>query len=217
MGQHNYHRGGKRLEDVGSQLVLALEHSYNSIRRLHPDVPEAVIVISSAEGKYGHFASSRWTVEGTSLPEIMVSAEGLRRPPREVLATLVHEAAHGLAHVRGIQETSDSGRFHNRKFAKLAEELGMEVSEHGHKRNGLATTVLPEEAHPELVDALAPKLVAYREFEVVTKPPPRRSREVSLRCLCPRTIRVFPSVWETGSILCAVCESEFDTDGGRIP
>ena len=44
----------------------------------------------------------------------MISGEGLARTPREVLATLLHEAAHALADARGITDTSRQGRYHNR-------------------------------------------------------------------------------------------------------
>ena len=57
----------------------------------------------------------------------MISGEGLRRTPRDVLGTLLHEAAHALADARGIKDTSRQGRYHNTKFKMLAEELGLTV------------------------------------------------------------------------------------------
>ncbi|WP_297495484.1 hypothetical protein [Pseudonocardia sp.] len=42
-----------------------------------------------------------------------------------MLATLLHEAAHALAHVRGIKDSSRQGRWHNAKFKALSEELGI--------------------------------------------------------------------------------------------
>lgn len=209
----------KSREDVGSQLVLALEESYSAIRRVHalehpdkPGVPEAVIVISSSTEKYGHFARSRWNVDGDQLPEIMVSAEGLKREPRAVLGTLIHEAAHGLAAARGIQDVGgkNHNKYHNRKFRDLAEELHLDVLEPT-KILGHSGTVLSEGKFDGLVEDLTPKLVAYREFDIVDKKPLRRRvREVSLRCRCPRTVRVFPGVWEEGPILCGVCGDEFE-------
>jgi hypothetical protein len=35
----------------------------------------------------------------------------------------VHEAAHGLANTRGVKDTSRQGRYHNKRFRALAEEL----------------------------------------------------------------------------------------------
>ena len=59
----------------------------------------------------------------------MISGEGLARTPREVLGTLLHEAAHALAAARGITGTSRQGRYHNKKYARLADELGLDVAE----------------------------------------------------------------------------------------
>ena len=58
----------------------------------------------------------------------MISGEGLGRTPRDVLGTLLHEAAHALAAVCGIKDTSRQGRYHNTKYKMLAEELGLTVA-----------------------------------------------------------------------------------------
>ena len=89
-----------------------------------------IIIASGTDGKHprwGHHAPGRWNVAGEQLTEIMISGEGLRRTAREVLATLLHEAAHALAHARGIKDTSRQGRYHNTKFKKCAEEVGLAV------------------------------------------------------------------------------------------
>lgn len=209
--------------------MLALEHSYNSIRREVPDIPAAVIVISSSASKYGHFATARWTVPGLDfdsdgqhvLPEIMVSAEGLRRPPRDVLGTLIHEAAHGVAHVRRLaccgvgckhfQDTSNKGRFHNKKFKDIAEELNLQVMEPV-RTLGHTNTVLPEGEHDGLVEALAPNLIAWREFDVVDRKPKKGPQNAtSYHCWCTpkRRIQVWQGVYEQGPIICGVCGEEF--------
>jgi hypothetical protein len=99
-----------------SPLVAALEQVWAAIRRRHPEVPEVVVVVAAGgEGRrlrWGHFASGRWQLPAGRRPEVLVGGEGLRRPAREVLGTLLHEAAHGLADRRGIQDTSRGGRYH---------------------------------------------------------------------------------------------------------
>jgi hypothetical protein len=103
-------------DGAASLLVAALEHAWQTIRRRHPDVPEAVLVVASGtDGKrlnLGHFAPHRWQVNGTDRHEVLVGGEGLQRGPTDVLGTLLHEAAHGLAHTRSIRDTSRQGRFH---------------------------------------------------------------------------------------------------------
>jgi len=58
----------------------------------------------------------RWHDDARQLPEVFVGGEGLARGPAEVLGTLLHEAAHALADVRGIKDTSRQGRWHNARF-----------------------------------------------------------------------------------------------------
>src|SRR3954454_24052451 len=82
-----------------ASLVGALEAAWSAIRVHHPDVPAAVLIVGSGSParksallKLGHFASLRWQLGDTRLPEVLVSGEGLSRPPAEVLTTLLHEA-----------------------------------------------------------------------------------------------------------------------------
>jgi len=101
---------------VASPLLGALEHAWAAIRTRHPDVPDAVLVIVSGGDakrlRLGHFAADRWQVAGAGRHEVLVGGEGLQRGPVDVLATLLHEAAHGLARARGVKDTSRQGRYH---------------------------------------------------------------------------------------------------------
>jgi hypothetical protein len=119
-------------DGTASLLVASLEGTWRTIRRRHPDVPEAVLVVASgSEGKrlnWGHFAPHRWQVNDADRHEVLVGGEGLHRGPTEVLGTLLHEAAHGLAYSREVQDTSRGGRYHNRRYATLARELGLDVT-----------------------------------------------------------------------------------------
>ena len=51
--------------------------------------------------------------------------------PERVLGTLLHEAAHALAHLRGIKDTSRGGRYHNAEFRTLAAEVGLDAAQVG--------------------------------------------------------------------------------------
>src|SRR5690242_5020728 len=114
---------------AASRILKILEDTWLEIRRWHPEIPAAVIIIASGtDGKHprwGHHAPGRWNVAGEQRTEIMISGEGLRRTASDVLGTLLHEAAHALAHARGIKDTSRQGRYHNKHFKTLAEELGL--------------------------------------------------------------------------------------------
>ena len=122
---------------AASALVAALERVWATIVGVHPEVPAAVIVVAAGSGrragelKLGHFAAGRWEVGGCARPEVLVGGEGLRRGAVDVLGTLLHEAAHGLAAARGVQDCSRGGRYHNGRYRALAEELGLHVAQDG--------------------------------------------------------------------------------------
>ncbi|UWS77557.1 SprT-like domain-containing protein [Streptomyces noursei] len=58
-------------------------------------------------------------------PELFAGGELLALGGRRTMQTLLHEAAHAVAHVRRIADTSSDGRYHNRRFVAVAEELGL--------------------------------------------------------------------------------------------
>lgn len=213
---------------ISAPMVAALESAWAAIRARHPEVPAVVMVlgagsIGNAGGlRLGHFAAMRWadpdqpTTEDDAaavrLPEVFVGGEGLARGPADVLGTLLHEAAHALAHVRGIKDTSRQGRWHNAKFKALAEELGIEVTKD--TRIGWSPTTIPTstcDAYSEVVAELGRVLRLHRSVEISggrakkPSPPP-------CVCECGRRIRVATSVLEAGPITCGVCGTDFAPD-----
>ena len=199
-------------------LVAAFEHAWAAIRDRHPEVPAAVLVVASGtatkHAKWGHFAAMRWQHGPTQLPEVLVSGEGLKRPVDEVLTTLLHEAAHGLADARSIQDTSRQGRWHNKKFAALATEVGLQPSKDD--RLGWSPCTLPSataDHYRPVLDRLGAALSAWRHPEP-DNPTGRRSNNngSACTCLCNRRIRVSNSALEDGPILCGVCDTPFLPD-----
>jgi hypothetical protein len=119
-------------DSLTSKVVTALEDTWAAIRELHSEVPNAVIVVASGTSsrlpRWVHYAAMRWQHGDARLPEVLVSGEGLKRPAAEVFTTVLHEATHALADKCGIQDTSRQGRWHNRRFVTLADELGMDTT-----------------------------------------------------------------------------------------
>ncbi|RSN46571.1 hypothetical protein DMH08_35705 [Actinomadura sp. WAC 06369] len=216
-------------------LVDAIERTWAAIRRRHADVPRVVVTIGSgtigaAPGRVtlGHYAGARWVHrDAGDLAELFVAGEGLEQGPRELLGTLLHEAAHGVAHTRGIQDTSRQGRWHNARFKALGEELGLTLAKD--ERIGWSTTTVPDEtarAYAAELDRLAAAITAHRRSEHIaiaagagggghggTVEGGRTSSNNGLaaRCGCepPRRIRVAPSVLDLGTITCGLCGKEF--------
>jgi curved DNA-binding protein CbpA len=200
---------------AASLILKVLEDTWLEIRRRHPDISPAVIIIASGtDGKqtrFGYHAPGRWNVAGQQYAEIMISGEGLRRTPREVLGTLLHEAAHALAHERGIKDTSRQGRYHNKQFKIHAEELGLTV-EHDDRTGWSASTTTPaaERAYGDQLDALAFAMTLWRHGETTIGSTTRRSTNLLAACCpCGRSIRVAASTLAEAPIICAACDGKF--------
>jgi hypothetical protein len=201
--------------NAASGLVAALERAWTAIRRRHPEVPEVVMAVASGsvgrrgELTLGHFAERRWTVASAERPELFVGGEGLAAGPVEVLGTLLHEAAHGLAATRRVQDTSRQGRYHNRRYAALAGELGLTVATAG-SRGWTATTVPTETstAYAAVVEDLARALVLWRRAE--QRGGGRRSNNLlPAVCGCGRRIRASRSTLAEAPVLCGRCGGAF--------
>jgi hypothetical protein len=210
-------------------LLTALETAWDAIRARHPEVPAAVLIVGSgspakpnAAMKWGHFASLRWQHGDTRLPEVLISGEGLKRTPAEVLVTLLHEATHGLADARNIKDTSRQGRWHNKKFATLAAELGLSATKDD--KLGYSPCTLTDQATADYADTitgLASALNAYRHPEVFDgKQRTNNNNGVSAECECPRKIRLSITAFDEGPIVCALCQAAFlpeDVDRDSYP
>ena len=210
----------KRLQDgnrsqAASPILKVLEETWLEIRRWHPDIPPAVIIIASGTDskhpRWGHHAPGRWNVNGQQYAEVMISGEGLRRTPDEVLGTLLHEAAHALAHARGIKDTSRQGRYHNKHFKTHAEQLGLAV-EHDQRNGWSATTItdVTEIAYARQLADLAEAMTLWRHGETTTGPATRRnSNLIAAACPCGRSIRVAASTLAEAPITCQACDGDF--------
>lgn len=210
----------RQTEGVSAPLIAALERAWGDIRERHPEVPPAVLITGSgSEGqrrrnelRLGHFAAGRWQAaakpEG-ELPEIFVGGEGLQRGAGPVLATLLHEAAHALADVRAIKDTSRQGRYHNHRFKALGEELGLQIDQA--PGIGWSATTLPEgtaTSYATTIVALERAITVVRLHEGGPEPKAQAGPPACV-CTCPRRIRVAPGVLAAGPIVCGVCDQPF--------
>jgi hypothetical protein len=204
-------------DGAASLLVAALEHTWHTIRTRHPELPQAVLVVASgAEGKrlnLGHFVPHRWQVNGADRHEVLVGGEGLQRAPSDVLGTLLHEAVHGLAQARDVQDTSRQGRYHNRRYATLARELGLEVA--SVKPIGWSATTVPDTtaaAYAGQLEELAAALVLWRRQDTASAPVPAVANLLAATCGCGRRIRVAKATLAQAPILCSRCAQPFHPD-----
>jgi curved DNA-binding protein CbpA len=203
------------VSQAASPILKVLEDIWLEIRRWHPDIPPAVIIIASGtDGKHprwGHHAPGRWNVAGQQYAEVMISGEGLRRSPDDVLGTLLHEAAHALAHARNIKDTSRQGRYHNKHFKTHAEKVGLAV-EHDQQNGWAATTItdVTKIAYARQLRDLAQAMTLWRHGEATTGPTTRRnSNFIAAACPCGRSIRTAASTLAEAPITCQACGQDF--------
>jgi hypothetical protein len=225
-------------------IVAALERAWASIRHRHPDLPQVVMVVASGSDgapagwlKLGHFAALRWQTGDGLMPEVFVGGEGLAAGPIAVLGTLLHEAAHALADVRGIKDTSRQGRYHNQRYADLARDLGLDITRVDPIGwSGTSVSEATATAYATTIRDLAQALTIFRHSETgqVAAGDPgdaasggdrtrtRRPRQpgtgasgngLSCICECGRRIRVAPSVLAAGDITCGLCGTGFTSTG----
>lgn len=211
-------------------LVAALDAAWSAIQTRHREVPDVIVTVGSGtlgqaagETRLGHFAAERWQRSSSGagpadgddarrVPELFIGGEGLAAGPDRVLATLLHEAGHGLADARGIKDTSRQGRYHNTRYRDLARELGLVCEDAG--AHGWTATRLPPStaaAYGPVLEALGAALVAFRHPEPGREAgaSKKRGNGVVAACQCPRQFRITASVLEAGPIVCAVCEAQF--------
>ena len=221
-----------------SGIVAALERAWAAVRVRHPDVPDVALIVASGMKRgnlecWGHYWHARWSRAGDASrrPEVMISGEGLNRPPAEVLGTLIHEAVHGAAKARNIEDTSRQGRWHNGKFAVLAEAMGLRAIRH--KTIGHVTEIRPGTVtdYADVLADLASALVLYRVNEtrwVRPRAPRPRAPEPDIGIdgpMAPRPILPSPGIEdderadladETGGATLTVTLVPVDTKNGLV-
>jgi len=204
---------------VTAPLVAAIETTWAAIQQRHPDVPEVVVTLASGRTvkgvNLGHFAPERWVRGDDVVHELFIGGEGLTRGGVGVLGTLLHEAAHGAANSRGVQDTSRQGRYHNTRFRQIAESFGLAIE--FDKSIGWSVTSVPAPTaalYAAEVAQLTAAITAYRRAEAGPGDGGRKSNNNgrSAVCDCGRKVRASNAVIDAGPILCGLCGSEFHPD-----
>ncbi|MEU6284989.1 hypothetical protein [Streptomyces sp. NPDC047028] len=237
----------------GTRLIAALEKCWTAIQKHHPDLPPVLFISGTGVPRRqtekprkstdapkrrhyvtrGHHWADRWAVaeEEHRLAELFVAGETVRDGGEEVLKTLLHEAAHALAHVRKIQDTSKGDpRWHRKEFAELARETGLEPPRKSEKPLGFSNAVLTDKTRKkyaaiirQLDGAALPGLGGADEEGTEEEPPDTpetpgstNGKRVKVTCGClpePRAFPVTPKVLAEGPIICGLCGEPFTLPG----
>ena len=198
-------------------VVDALNSTLMAIREVHPDLPNVVLVVGASGRKsattlaLGHFAPKAWDSKG-AMHEVAISGEVLQQGAEGVLETLLHEMAHNLAAARDIKDTSRQGRFHNKRFKVLAEELGLIIPESSGAigwSNTRLTDATKKQYQPQLAE-LRKALKLYRLPAPAKTAKPKTT--VKIECGC-RSVTVPISFFEKGALTCEECGEKFEPVG----
>lgn len=226
---------------TGSTVVSLLEKVWARIRADHPELPEVVIITGSGlvgASKWGHFRAEGWKVKDGAAGqkhELFLAGEALAKGARQVLQTMLHEAAHTLAKVRGQQDTSRQGRWHNATFRKTAEEMGLEhKGAKSHPAHGFSFVTLTTATADRYADLLTDldaeiRLVCHLPLwmggdtdeeeggEKITGKPKgegddkAKSGPLKATCLCdePIIVRISQKVMDMAVVRCDDCKALF--------
>lgn len=194
------------------KIVEAINECFKAIRAQHPDVPNLSLVVgTSSRRAHGHFHANTWQLGEERVHEIMLSGETLRRSAEDVFGVLLHEAAHSIAQVRGIQDTSRQGRFHNTRFKLLAEEVGIVVEKV--PGIGWSETSVPSKTrklYQRQITLLRRALKTYRVPRYEGEPPPPKKTTIKLQTASGRTLTVPILFHEQGAIFDAITGEAFE-------
>ena len=122
-----------------------------------PGLPRAVVIPMDARGRraaLGHFAPSTWRVHGPERAHEVAISPHLFGSPDDLLATLLHEAAHAWLYVASDDDAAHVGgvgrdrRCHRREFRDACRHLGLACEFHN-GRYGWTATGWPETGVPD--------------------------------------------------------------------
>jgi hypothetical protein len=210
-----------RVPQRGSTAVEALEAAWDMLRTIIPEVPVAVLALVDSRSRSrtkGYFAGSTWKKRRGAAHEIGISPR-LFGQPEDLLATMLHEAAHAVLH-----ETGDNGGmgstkyYHTQKFRDKCVAFGLHC-EFRNTRYGWTVTSWPahgtDDRYTPILDMLRRNLPAGIGGRQQRKMKGRKlpaTGHTMLACGCDngrRTIYVKQSVLNVGGVMCSICGREF--------
>ena len=139
--------------DKMSQYVEYLERVFKIINSKYYNnfLPNAMITIQkTSKNVLGYITTANvWSCKDSKdLKEININSVNLNRSAVEICTTLAHEMVHLYNMECGINDVSNNGRYHNKRFKEQAEKVGLLVE----KRDVIGWSVT--KASKEFIDLL---------------------------------------------------------------
>lgn len=205
-----------------SGTIAVLETIWKEIQVHNPDVQDAILVIYLY--RYmpvrGSYARRSWRLKGSdgTCDQVHIDSTILNEGAMSIIETLLHEAAHSMGEKRGIKNTSRQGRWHNRNFAKLADEIGL-IAERDTRIGYTTPDIKPETKllYADLARVLETTLSSYQDRDMAMTAGRGGGAggargNTSIKAVCPecgRIIRGSLKTFAAGDILCDPCGRAF--------
>ena len=205
----------------GSIAVEVLEAAWKLLRTIQTEIPPAVLTFIDMRSRWrlrGYFANSTWRKRRGAAHEVAVNPE-LIGHPADMVATMLHEAAHAVLWESGeFGGMGSTGYYHTTKFRDQCRRFGL-ACVFWNTRYGWSATSWPDAGIEQRFKPVA-ALLRQRLPAGVGGEKPVRFRErplpvsghTMLVCACEvgdRTVYVKKSVLESGGVTCSFCKREF--------
>ncbi len=169
--------------------IQELERAYQFFNRqlFNNELNEKIMITIQTRGRRSNALAWYWQKRWDSrelgktemIAEINFSAETLRT--NDPYESLVHEMVHHYCALKGIQDCSRNGKYHNKRFKDAAEAAGLVCQKD--KQIGWAYTGLGEKAaHAKLELKPKPELFKYLRYGESTTSRKKKLKKWS--CLC---------------------------------
>jgi predicted SprT family Zn-dependent metalloprotease len=186
------------------RAIEELERAYQTFLPLFgKEMPQPVIVIQTKNRKnaLGWFAGDKWQNSTSTLAEITIAAEHLKRSPEDIAEVLLHEMCHYANYLDGISDCT-SFQYHNKRFKERAESIGLIVEKN---RRGWSETSLGD-ALLERVREVNLDASAFSLFRLGKENKKQPTKLKKWRCGCTN-IRAATTV----TAICQACGNPFVT------
>ena len=168
-----------------AKTITNLEKLFDKLNKKYfgGELEKPVITIApdTTKGAYGWCTSWKAWKDGESESyEVNICSEYLDRGILHVAETLLHEMVHLDNLMKGIQDTSNNGFYHNKKYKETAEAHGLTVEKDG--KYGWCKTDLAEYTKVYIESLKLSEVTLARKKQ---EKPKVKSKNNSIKYVCP--------------------------------
>ena len=198
---------GKALDELYRIFDILNKHYYES------KLPYPMITIQKTKrtGNLGWFTLDKvWANQNTEdrRYEINICAEYLNGEIYQIVDTLQHETVHYVNKVADIKDCN--GQVHNKKFKRLAEQVGLIVEKS--KKYGFGHTSCSDEFKEFIDEVIKPDMKAFEYFRNVPVKEKKVAKEKkTFKYVCP-VCAAEVKAKKDKNIVCGECECQFEIE-----